>query len=476
MNTEKIKPLDEEFRKQLMGSKNIFHEKEIEYGTLQSNPSSIHSETTNYAESNASMQLQSDAFKEFVNIHPSFIEKWGLMSIMCLVALILFISYFIPYPEKMQCEVKIHSENAPKELRSKLSGKVLSILKTNEEKVFKNDPILLIESNADHNEIQLVYDELKKAEQYFKQGNEYELRHLFHEKHSQLGELQNAYQLFFQEFIEFKNVIHENYYQRKQVYIIGDIRQVDVQKKALASQQMIAKQQFKLIKDKYERYELLYNEKVISMQELEQERIAYLNKKSELEQFHISSSRSEEQALQKKNEILDIEHDMSGRGRNLYENLLTLISEFEQWNKEHIITSPADGYIQYNSFLETAQLLKADEIFAQIVSTQEVSYYAELRIPHSSIEKIQVGKRVLLSFDGYNYSDYGFVEAKITYLSKLPMDSVYLGKAEIQKDFKSKSHKMIPLKHNMRGFGHVIISDASILERVCKDLWNKVHK
>ncbi|MBP6625360.1 MAG: hypothetical protein KA198_09315, partial [Chitinophagaceae bacterium] len=131
--------------------------------------------------------------------------------------------------------------------------------------------------------------------------------------------------------------------------------------------------------------------------------------------------------------------------------------------------------IQYNRFLETDQLLKADETFAQIVSNNEVSYYAELRIPHSYIEKIQVGKRVLLSFDGYNYADYGFVEAKITYLSKLPMDSVYLGKAEIQKDLKPESHKVIPLKHNMLGHGNVIISDASILERVCKDLWNKVH-
>ena len=121
MNTEKIKLLDEQFRKQLMGSKNNFHEREIEYDTLQINTSSIQSETINYAESSTPMQLQSDAFKEFVNIHPSFIEKWGLMSILFLVALIIFISYFIPYPEKVQCEVKIHSENAPKELRSKLS-------------------------------------------------------------------------------------------------------------------------------------------------------------------------------------------------------------------------------------------------------------------------------------------------------------------------------------------------------------------
>ena len=55
------------------------------------------------------------------------------------------------------------------------------------------------------------------------------------------------------------------------------------------------------------------------------------------------------------------------------------------------------------------------------------------------------------------------------------MDSVYLGKAEILKDLKPESHKVIPLKHNMLGHGNVIISDASILERVCKDLWNKVH-
>jgi hypothetical protein len=75
----------------------------------------------------------------------------------------------------------------------------------------------------------------------------------------------------------------------------------------------------------------------------------------------------------------------------------------------------------------------------------------------------------------YNYSDYGYIEAKITYLSKLPLDSMYLGKAEIKKDFKPKGNKIIPLKHNMLGHGNIIISDASFLERVCKDLWNKVH-
>lgn len=477
MNTNDLKILDEHFHKQLVGAKNNIPEINIEQNQLnQYKVDELEKKSTISPAIDSSMQLQSDAYLEFVNIHPSFIEKWGLLSITFLVIILILFSYLIPYPEKVQCEVKIHSENAPKELRSKLSSKILKVLKKNEDQVVKNEPIILIESTADHHEIQIVYDELKVAEQYLRNGNEHELQRLFLKKHSQLGELQNAYQLFYQELLEFKDVHQDGYYQSKKAYMAQDINQSNKQKKVLALQQTLAKQQFNLVKEKYNRYKILYDQKVISKQELEQEQILYLSKKSDLEQFQISAANSEEQVFQKQKEMLDIKHEMSRRGRNLYEALLTLISDFEQWNSEHIITSPTDGFIQFNSFLEAGQTLQVNQTFAQVVSENETSYYAELKIHSSLIEKVAVGKKVLLSFDGYNYSDYGFVEAKIVYISRLPIDSSYIGRAEIEKNFKSKSHKIIPLKHNMHGFGNVIISDASILERVCKDLWNKVHE
>ncbi len=105
-------------------------------------------------------QVRSDSYNGFVNIQPKFFERFGVLLIALFILLILIASCFINYPEVIRATIKVQSVNAPKELITKINGKVIKLLKTNNDKIKKGDNILFIESTANHVQVLMVYEKI----------------------------------------------------------------------------------------------------------------------------------------------------------------------------------------------------------------------------------------------------------------------------------------------------------------------------
>jgi len=105
-------------------------------------------------------QVRSDSYNDFVSIQPKFFERFGVLLIALFIALILAATCFISYPEVIKAEIKVQSVNAPKALVTKVNGKVIKILKKNNDNVKKGEHVLYIESTAKHEEVIEVYSKI----------------------------------------------------------------------------------------------------------------------------------------------------------------------------------------------------------------------------------------------------------------------------------------------------------------------------
>ena len=91
--------------------------------------------------------------EDIISNKPPFIVRWG--TILFLILLIFFISicWFIKYPDIINAPAKLTSINAPKQVISLTTGKLIR-LKIKENEQVKQGAILgFIESTADHNEV-----------------------------------------------------------------------------------------------------------------------------------------------------------------------------------------------------------------------------------------------------------------------------------------------------------------------------------
>ena len=150
----------------------------------------------------------SEEVQELMGKIPGRILRWGLTVIFAIMFLIIAGSYFIRFPEKVTAPLIITTYNTPVVLKAKTAGKLEHILVNNEQTVYKESVIAVIENSANYIDI-LKVDSLLNFT-----GNEVDWDEIVTSKKNikaySLGSLQNSYGLYQQKFKQFRHYLKQN--------------------------------------------------------------------------------------------------------------------------------------------------------------------------------------------------------------------------------------------------------------------------
>src|ERR1035437_7575499 len=103
------------------------------------------------------IELRSDEVQEILSRPPHALVRYGI-SVICGVLLILFIgSFFFRYPDIVQGDVIITTENPPVWLVAKSTGKIKELLCSDKQEVKQGDILAVIENSASTNDVQSVH-------------------------------------------------------------------------------------------------------------------------------------------------------------------------------------------------------------------------------------------------------------------------------------------------------------------------------
>jgi len=90
----------------------------------------------------------SEDMQDVISAVPSWLLRWGITLFFGILVLIVGLSALIKYPDIVNAQLKIDSQNAPKPIVSKISGKLTKLLITENETVKAGQPLAYLESTA----------------------------------------------------------------------------------------------------------------------------------------------------------------------------------------------------------------------------------------------------------------------------------------------------------------------------------------
>jgi HlyD family secretion protein len=150
--------------------------------------------------------------------------------------------------------------------------------------------------------------------------------------------------------------------------------------------------------------------------------------------------------------------------------LNSLISQAEDWKRKYVLTAPQNGRLMFADMIEENQFLVADQQVFYINSGNE-TFFGEMAISQSNLGKVEAGQEVLIKLESYPFEDYGILKGKIKYISEVPYkDGIFMSRVEFQViktiDLKSSIH----LRQGMLADAEVVTQDATLLQRITRNL------
>ena len=102
------------------------------------------------------LKIYSEEVRDVLSAPPKAIFKWGNTILLVFILLLLFLSWFIKYPDIIRAEVLITTQIPPEKLVAKTSGKIQAILIDDKKIVNENTSLAVIENAANYKDVFLL--------------------------------------------------------------------------------------------------------------------------------------------------------------------------------------------------------------------------------------------------------------------------------------------------------------------------------
>lgn len=414
-------------------------------------------------------EIRSDEIQEFISNKPHFFIRWGTLLFFLILLLMTVLCWFIKYPDIVVCKASLTSINSPKEVISRTDGKLIELNYDNSAVVKKGELLACMESIANYKSVTKTKTQLKNLLEKVTNNESYEIVNFFpnnfNKTHlTELGELQEGFQVFMQTFISYKDYVQNGFYLKKRKLLQDDVENIVRLNTVLKEQKSLLEKDLNLSKTTFSSNEKLANEKVISTLDFRNEESKLLSKELTLPQINTSIINNETQQNDKKKEILELENQIINQKNIFIQSLQSILTQIDQWEFKFLLKAPISGKVQMTAFYQKNQYIKNGQTIFYIQPKDEQSF-AEVTIPQYNFGKVKVGQDVLLKFLAYPSEQFGSVLGKIKYISQTPTDSGYIAKIELQNGLTTNYGRQLPYQFGLIAQANIITENLRLLDR-----------
>jgi multidrug efflux pump subunit AcrA (membrane-fusion protein) len=416
-----------------------------------------------------------EPIKEILGKVPRLIVRWGNSLILLFIACLLAISIIIKYPESIYTKAKLTSINAPKEVITKTTGKLIKLLAKEGEQTKQGTVLGYMESSAIPTEVIAISNNIDTSQSLINKNRIVEVFPFLDTNYQNLGELQLSYQTFQQSYNTFHTYLSGGFYLSKVNMLNNDLAFLKKMHKNLLEQKDLNAEDLNLSQKNFNANKSLHDDKVIADVEFRNERSKLISKKLSLPQISSAIISNEAQQNEKLKEIAELQNTIAQQKSIFTQSLNTFKSQIEDWKKKYLLVAPIDGKISFATFMQENQQLQANQIIC-FINPENTQYYAEVYILQSNFGKVKTGQEVLLKFPSYPFQEYGSVSGKIDFISNIYTDSGYLGKVILPNGLNTSYKKQIQFRDGLTAQGEIITQDMRLLQRFYYNIVKQVKK
>ncbi|MBN8683226.1 MAG: HlyD family efflux transporter periplasmic adaptor subunit [Chitinophagales bacterium] len=423
------------------------------------------------------MEIRSDEVQEILGAPPGWLVRWGTAVVLGCIGVLLFLAWFVRYPEVVSGRVLLTTDQPPMEVIASVNGYVATLSVSDRDTVSAGQLLAVIQSTANYDHIVLI-DSLASV---WALGGLDSLRKLSPTRSLSLGEVQSTYTEFLRDLD-----LYQFGAQNRNTATLGGINTSYIQINRLREDiKVLEKSRVRVVEilqnadASYQKQQKLVQEGALARMELEKERVRIADLERQLDQLDDDISR-------KKNEALNIQKSISEAGANQAENVNTnesrlltsldnLRSSIVKWNETHLLKAPGSGLVSMNSEVYSArQYVRAGEVVMTIVPQKTGRIIGRMQLDAQASVKVVEMKKVILRLDAYPYPEYGTVEGIVLSKSLTPKDNKYLVLITVPSSegkMKSSAGKLIPFAQQLQGNAEIVTQDKSFLERIGEQIF-----
>jgi multidrug resistance efflux pump len=410
---------------------------------------------------------EQDQIQTILGKPPGWILRWGISFIFMTVLILIFMSYLVKFPDIIPARVTLTTEIPPVHLFVQSSGKIESILVEDKQEVTENDLLAIIHNPANHADMIILEHFLEEI----KNKKTSHLSKVDYPENLELGELQSFYANFAQSLNNFTFFENKNELAEKIKALKLQIRYLGEKNTSLKKQEITMQSAIDLAVSSRERMQILFDEKAVSIKDVEDAKSEVLRNERELERMQTDYLDNKMKVKSLELTIINLkENRRDGKNEksvSLKEQIDILLSEIENWKQKYLIISPMDGQVSFPKVINENQFLRNGEEIMTIVPQGGVGeMVGKALLPAANNGKVKEGFVINIRLDGYSYQEFGVVKATVKSKSILSQDGFYLLALKMPDTLKTTYGKPIPFQQEMRGTGNIITKDRRILERI----------
>ncbi len=411
---------------------------------------------------------------------PSWILRWGITFVFFALLIFLGLSWLIQYPDVLYSEVTITTESPAIRVVADANSEIKELRVKNNQQVKKDDIIAILNSTAEYKDIEALQFFLDKLGSYRRPSDFSRTRPL---QNLQLGSLQISYAALTDKLKEYGYFSGRTGVFGKIESMRAQINSTDDLRDNLKRQQKTLSEELALAQKNYNRQQELEANGLVSKIDLEKSQTEFLRYKRELENIStliINNTISKEQI---RTNIIDLKEGRqvgnSDRQLDIIEDIERLKNEVLNWKQSYLIKSPIAGNISFSKVWSEQQFVKAnEEVFVVVPPNGVGQIVAKAYLPIQNSGKVSTGQIIKIRMDGFNYQEYGVIQALVKDISLVPTsfgDSAgefYVLEVDLPNGLTTTYDKSIPFRQEMRGVGIVTTKERRILVRIFDKLYS----
>lgn len=412
------------------------------------------------------IELRSEEVQEILTKVPHWMIRWGNVLFLCLIVMLLFITWFVKYPDIISSEALITTQIPPQKEYAKITGKLNAILVEDNQEVKNNEPLAILENTANYKDVytlKSIIDTITVNSKsfYFPVDS---LPILF------LGDIESQFALFENSYIQYLLNKELKPFSNEALANSYSISELNRRLQSLKSQKEINKRELDFTSKDLHRNKSLFENGIISAQDYENKQLEYAQAERKYKNFESSISQIREgisnaRKTSKGTEINRIKEEMVLL-KNVIQSFKQLKEAIKDWENLYVLKSNINGNVSFLNYWNINQTVNQYDLVFIIIASENSSFIAKLKAPAQNSGKIKVGQKVNIKIENYPDTEFGVLNGTVKNISLIPdAEGLYLIDVELPQKLITSYNKEIDFKQEMRGIAEIITEDLRLIER-----------
>mgnify|MGYP003670792126 CR=1 FL=1 len=412
------------------------------------------------------IELRSEDVQEILTAVPHWMIRWGNILFLTLILLLLFLSWFIKYPDIILSEGIITTSIPPQKEYAKITGKLDAILVKDNEKVYDNQVLAVIENTANYkdvNKLKSVIDTIQINNKSFGFPIN-ELPILF------LGDIESQFALFENSYIQYQLNKDLQPFSNEALANRYSVSELNRRLRNLQSQKRINKTELDFKNKELIRNKILFDKGIISAQDYENKQLEFAQAERNYTNFESSISQIREsisnaQKTKKGTEINKVKEEMMLL-KNVIQSFNQLKKAIKDWEYQYVLKSNIDGHVAFLNYWNINQTVSQGDLVFTIIPIENASFIAKLKTPAQNSGKIKVGQNVNIKLENYPDAEFGILNGLVKNMSLIPNnEGSYLIDAKLPQTLITSYGKKIEFRQEMRASAEIVTEDLRLIDR-----------